>query len=70
MPIHDLIEPRTAAPRRRLGARLGEAGAAMVEFGFVAPIFIAIVCAIMEFSGIMFVQALLEGSAREARATA
>jgi hypothetical protein len=38
----------------------------MVEFAFVAPLFIALLAAIMEFSGIMFVQAILEGSAREA----
>ncbi|MGH6895581.1 MAG: TadE/TadG family type IV pilus assembly protein [Geminicoccaceae bacterium] len=38
----------------------------MVEFGFLAPIFVALLAAIMEFSGIMFVQAILEGGAREA----
>jgi Flp pilus assembly protein TadG len=38
----------------------------MVEFAFLAPLFIGLLCAIMEFSGIMFVQAILEGSAREA----
>jgi Flp pilus assembly pilin Flp len=53
--------------RRRLRSISGrEDGAAMVEFGFLAPLFIAVLCAIMEFSGIMFVQAILEGSAREA----
>jgi hypothetical protein len=41
-------------------------GQALVEFAFVGPIFIAMVCAIMEFSGIMFTQTLLEGGAREA----
>lgn len=45
---------------------LGEGGQAILEFALVGPIFIAMVCAIMEFSGIMFVQALLEGGAREA----
>jgi Flp pilus assembly protein TadG len=44
----------------------GERGTAAMEFAFVAPIFIGMVGAIMEFSGIMFVQTLLEGSAREA----
>jgi hypothetical protein len=41
-------------------------GQAVVEFALVGPIFIAIMCAIMEFSGIMFAQTLLEGGAREA----
>lgn len=55
------------AARRRLQSVPGrEDGAAMVEFGFIAPVLIAILCAIMEFSGIMFVQTLIEGSAREA----
>jgi Flp pilus assembly protein TadG len=45
---------------------LGERGTAMIEFAILAPIFIALLGAIMEFSGIMFVQTLLEGSAREA----
>ena len=66
MQAKPLLSPRTAAARRPRGALQSEGGAAMVEFGFLAPAFIAIVCAIMEFSGIMFVQAILEGSAREA----
>jgi TadE-like protein len=48
------------------GAPRSEHGGAMIEFAFLAPIFIGLLCAIMEFSGIMFVQAILEGSAREA----
>jgi hypothetical protein len=56
----------TAALGRLREAPRSESGQAMVEFGFVAPAFIALLCAIMEFSGIMFVQAVLEGSAREA----
>jgi hypothetical protein len=48
------------------GLRAGEGGATVVEFALVAPAFLAILCAIMEFSGIMFVQTLLEGAAREA----
>jgi Flp pilus assembly protein TadG len=66
MPIRDLIELRTAARRRRRSSGPGQDGAAMVEFAMVAPAFIAVICAIMEFSGIMFVQTILEGSAREA----
>ncbi len=38
----------------------------MVEFGLVGPAAIAMICAILEFSGIMFVQTILEGGAREA----
>ena len=44
----------------------GERGQAMVEFAFLAPAFIGMLVAIMEFSGIMFAQTVLEGSAREA----
>jgi TadE-like protein len=66
MRIQDLSWPRIAAWRRVRAAGLGQNGAAMVEFALVAPLFIALLCAIMEFSGIMFVQAILEGSAREA----
>jgi hypothetical protein len=58
--------PRLAPPwswRRRTA---GESGTAAMEFAFVAPIFLAMLAAIMEFSGIMFIQTLLEGSAREA----
>jgi Flp pilus assembly protein TadG len=58
--------PRIAA-RRRLWRRAAEdRGNAAMEFAFIAPIFLAMIGAIMEFSGIMFIQALLEGSAREA----
>ncbi len=66
MRIQDLSWPRMAARRGVRGATLDQNGAAMVEFAFVAPLFIGLLCAIMEFSGIMFVQAILEGSAREA----
>jgi TadE-like protein len=58
--------PRMAALRRLRSAPRNDDGAAMVEFAFLAPIFIGMMAAIMEFSGIMFVQAILEGSAREA----
>jgi Flp pilus assembly protein TadG len=43
-----------------------DCGKAAIEFAFIAPVFLAMIGAIMEFSGIMFIQALLEGSAREA----
>jgi Flp pilus assembly protein TadG len=58
------LAPARPWPWRRRAA--GEGGTAAMEFAFVAPIFLAMVGAIMEFSGIMFVQTLLEGSAREA----
>jgi len=58
------VAPAPARPWRRQA--LGERGTAMMEFAFLAPIFLAMLGAIMEFSGIMFVQTLLEGSAREA----
>jgi Flp pilus assembly protein TadG len=66
MTVHRLLSPWTAAVDRLRGAPRSEDGAAMVEFALVGPLFIALLCAIMEFSGIMFVQAILEGSAREA----
>ena len=53
-------------PRGRRRRAAGEGGTAAMEFAFVAPIFLAMIGAIMEVSGIMFVQTLLEGSAREA----
>ena len=45
---------------------VGERGQAIVEFAFVAPVLIAILCGILEFSGILFAQTLLEGGARQA----
>ncbi len=45
---------------------LGEAGQAMVEFAFVAPALIGLLCGVLEFSGILFAQTLLEGGARQA----
>jgi Flp pilus assembly protein TadG len=60
------LQPPVPARTRRWPAALGERGTAMMEFAFLAPIFIGMLGAIMEFSGIMFVQTLLEGSAREA----
>jgi Flp pilus assembly protein TadG len=65
---HRPTRPRLRAPAgpRRWRPALGECGTAMVEFAILAPIFLGLLGAIMEFSGIMFVQTLLEGSAREA----
>jgi len=58
--------PRPYA-RPRLWRRAAEdGGKAAIEFAFIAPVFLGMIGAIMEFSGIMFIQALLEGSAREA----
>lgn len=37
-----------------------------MEFALLAPVFLALLGAIMEFSGIMFAQTLIEGAAREA----
>jgi hypothetical protein len=54
------------APRPAREAVVGDGGKAIVEFALIAPIFLAITLSIFEFSGIMFVQTLLEGGAREA----
>lgn len=58
----------TPAPvwRRLWRTPAGERGQAIVEFAFIAPVLLGMLAAIMEFSGIMFVQSLLEGAAREA----
>jgi len=69
MRLQDAIRRTIGATprRRRLTADAADAGGqAMVEFAFVAPVFIAMLAAIFEFSAIMFVQTLLEGAAREA----
>jgi hypothetical protein len=59
--------PAPAPARRGAWRKLAaDGGKAMIEFAFIAPIFLGMIGAIMEFSGIMFIQALLEGSAREA----
>lgn len=58
---------RSVKNGRTGGGLMGESsGQAIVEFAFIGPIFLAMVAAIAEFSGIMFAQTLLEGSAREA----
>ncbi|MEM8949113.1 MAG: TadE/TadG family type IV pilus assembly protein [Pseudomonadota bacterium] len=51
---------------RALTSAKDEKGGALVEFAFVAPLFLAIVLAIIEFSGITFAQTLLEGGAGQA----
>ncbi len=43
-----------------------ERGSALVELGLVAPLFLAILFAVIEFSGITFAQTLLEGGANKA----
>ena len=63
------LAPRSRLARaswRAVSAPAGEGCATIVEFALVAPIFLVILGAIMEFSGIMFAQTLLEGTAREA----
>ncbi len=45
---------------------LGDTGQAIVEFAFVAPILLGLLCGVFEFSGILFAQTLLEGGARQA----
>jgi hypothetical protein len=58
--------PAALALRLARRALVGDDGKAIVEFALVAPIFLGITLSILEFSGIMFVQTLLEGGAREA----
>lgn len=51
----------------RLPAKcLGDAGQTIVEFALVAPALIGLLCGVMEFSGMLFAQTLLEGGARQA----
>lgn len=49
-----------------IGRSLGDTGQAIVEFALVAPALLGLLCGILEFSGIMFAQTLLEGGARQA----
>lgn len=62
---HSTVTP-TALIHRFLMGRKSENGSAMVEFALIAPAFLAIVCGIFEFSGILFAQTILEGGIREA----
>ncbi|MEM7041535.1 MAG: TadE family protein [Pseudomonadota bacterium] len=41
-------------------------GQAIVEFAFVAPVLLGLLCGVFEVSGILFAQTLLEGGARQA----
>jgi hypothetical protein len=60
-------QPPSAEALRPAGSAIvGDDGKAIVEFALVGPIFLGITLSIFEFSGIMFVQTLLEGGAREA----
>ncbi|MGI9421456.1 MAG: TadE family protein [Geminicoccaceae bacterium] len=38
----------------------------MVEFAFIAPVLLGLLCGVFEFSGILFAQTLLDGGARQA----
>ncbi len=51
---------------KRLGVMFCDAGQAMVEFALLVPALLGLLCGILEFSGILFAQTLLEGGAREA----
>lgn len=53
-------------PQRVRGPLRDEDGNVIVEFALLGPVFVAMLMAIFEFSGIMLVQTILEGSAREA----
>ncbi|MEM8947831.1 MAG: TadE family protein [Pseudomonadota bacterium] len=48
------------------GRTQDDSGQAIVEFAFVAPLLLALLCGVFEFSGIIFAQTLLEGGARQA----
>ena len=63
---HAQPPPPAEALRPARAAIVGDGGKAIVEFALIAPIFLGITLSILEFSGIMFVQTLLEGGAREA----
>ncbi len=52
--------------RRFLRGKKGQKGSAMVEFALIAPALLAIIAGILEFSGVMVAQTLLEGGARQA----
>ena len=61
-PAHSLPPTETS---RLAKAVVGDGGKAIVEFALVAPAFLGITLSIFEFSGIMFVQTLLEGGHTE-----
>lgn len=60
------FQRENAAFRLRRGVLSCRSGQAMTEFAFIAPILLAMLCGIFEFSGILFAQTLLDGGAREA----
>lgn len=62
---HQLLR-ENGRPWQQLRALLSDSGAAMVEFALIAPLLLGMLCGILEFSGILFAQTLLEGGAREA----
>lgn len=51
---------------RGLGMVFCDSGQAIVEFALIVPALLGLLCGILEFSGILFAQTLLEGGAREA----
>lgn len=64
------MEQRQQTPftlvRRFLRGRPGQSGSAMVEFALIVPAFLAIIGGILEISGLIFVQTLLDGGVKEA----
>jgi hypothetical protein len=64
--VHSVPPARAGGSRPVRSAVVDDGGKAIVEFALVAPMFLGVTLAILEFSGIMFVQTLLEGGAREA----
>ncbi len=58
--------PREPVFRRWRHAVDDDRGNVIIEFALIAPVFLGMLGAVMEFSGIMFVQTILEGGAREA----
>ncbi|HVJ51280.1 MAG TPA: TadE family protein [Aliidongia sp.] len=51
---------------KRFRGRLGERGTAAIEFAFAAPVFLLVILGIFELSFMVFVQTVLDGSARDA----
>lgn len=56
----------TSLVYRFFRTKKGQEGTAMIEFALIAPALLAIICGILEFSGVMVAQTLLEGGARQA----
>jgi hypothetical protein len=57
--------PARSIGRCRAFARSRE-GATLVEFGFVAPVFILLICIFIDLCMVMFINAAMEGGLREA----